>query len=240
MASRRRRKRRGAGRSAATSLRALKGGRAGTPASQGGAAKPDKAPSAAPAKAPAKPRQGGALHPVPAPRSQPAVRGVPGVRSERLRPAAITWRLTLHWLAVLAWMGVIFVASSMPDLRAIPVMARLGFLPFELSPAQAHWLELAVRKTAHVLEYGVLAALILSATRATWPGLTAWAAARWSWTWATVYALGDEWHQYFVPGRDGRLTDVAIDAAGAALAVWLILRRGARRRTGVACSSRKG
>ncbi|BDG60096.1 VanZ family protein [Caldinitratiruptor microaerophilus] len=236
MASKRRRRRRGTGRSADTPLRALQGGRAAAPSRPGGETEREKARSAPPAK----PGSGAALRPVPPSRSQPAVRGVPGVRSERLRPAAITWRVTLHWLAVLAWMGVIFVASSVPDLRAIPVMARLGFLPLQLSPAQAYWLELIVRKTAHVLEYGVLAALILSATRATWPRLAGWAAARWSWTWATFYALGDEWHQRFVPGRDGRLTDVAIDAAGAALALWLILRRAARLRAGAGRSSRKG
>jgi VanZ family protein len=43
-----------------------------------------------------------------------------------------------------------------------------------------------------------------------------------------LFAMSDEYHQTFVPGRGGTLTDVAIDALGACSAsmiAWLLVRR---------------
>jgi VanZ family protein len=38
---------------------------------------------------------------------------------------------------------------------------------------------------------------------------------------ALLYAASDEWHQSFVPSRDGTLHDVIIDGAGAGLGLLL-------------------
>ena len=37
-----------------------------------------------------------------------------------------------------------------------------------------------------------------------------------------LYAISDELHQTFVPGRSGRLTDVGFDSLGALLALGLV------------------
>jgi len=46
---------------------------------------------------------------------------------------------------------------------------------------------------------------------------------------AVAYALSDEYHQTFVPGRNGNLFDVMIDGVGACAAMllhwWLARRR---------------
>ena len=42
---------------------------------------------------------------------------------------------------------------------------------------------------------------------------------------AVVFAASDEWHQTFVPGRYGKVRDVALDALGAALALSVYARR---------------
>ena len=45
---------------------------------------------------------------------------------------------------------------------------------------------------------------------------------RWAWVLAVLYALTDEFHQSFVPGRHPSLLDVFLfDANGAAIALWL-------------------
>ena len=45
---------------------------------------------------------------------------------------------------------------------------------------------------------------------------------RWlAWVITVAYALTDEFHQSFVPGRGARLIDVGIDALGAAIALSL-------------------
>ncbi|HEY8449741.1 MAG TPA: VanZ family protein [Bacillota bacterium] len=117
-----------------------------------------------------------------------------------------------------------------------------------------HW---AARKTAHLLLFGTLAALCWWAlepadrprrppSRSTplageqgrpdgprvRPGRAQapWARYLTAWLLATLYAATDEWHQRFVPGRTGSLTDVGIDAVGALLALAGIGVRRARRR----------
>jgi VanZ family protein len=37
---------------------------------------------------------------------------------------------------------------------------------------------------------------------------------------AVLYAFSDEWHQTFVPGREGSLLDVGIDALGIGMCLW--------------------
>lgn len=86
-----------------------------------------------------------------------------------------------------------------------------------------HLLHIAIRKLAHVGEFGVLSMAVFHGIRAERYG---W---RWSWALATLliavaYAGLDEWHQSFVPLRHASSRDVVIDACGALLAqvfVWL-------------------
>jgi VanZ family protein len=114
-----------------------------------------------------------------------------------------------RWLAVGAWMALIFILSSQSKLPS-PDDPLINFL---------------FKKTAHFVAFGVLAALF-------WRALTP---ARWayplSWAFTTLYAISDEYHQSFVALRTPTLRDVVIDACGAATAlllVWLTLRRRVR------------
>ncbi len=87
----------------------------------------------------------------------------------------------------------------------------------------------------HVLAYGLLTWLYLRAllgrepcgnpTRTTW--MRAASAGM-----ALLYALSDEYHQTFVPGRHGSLVDVMIDAAGVSGALLLDRVARPRRRPG--------
>jgi VanZ family protein len=101
-------------------------------------------------------------------------------------------------------MAAIFTLSSIPSLAS----------PFD------PWYDLMLRKLAHVFEYAVLTALLFWALRrhrAAGAGTLAIAALL-----ASLYAFSDEWHQTFVPGREGSLRDVGVDAVGIAGAtLWL-------------------
>jgi VanZ family protein len=99
-----------------------------------------------------------------------------------------------NWLPVLAWAGLIFAFSSVPD----------------LGTGLGGW-DLVLRKIAHAAEYAVLGALLARAT-----GRSGLAVAL-----GVLYAVSDEVHQTFVPGRAGAPRDVAIDAVGVALGVGL-------------------
>jgi VanZ family protein len=109
-------------------------------------------------------------------------------------------RFAFTWLPVIAWAALIFAFSSIPD----------------LGTGLGGW-DLVLRKAAHLAEYAVLGALLARALQtavASWP-LAAWAG-------GTAYAASDEVHQLFVPGRQGSLLDLAIDAVGVALGVLVV------------------
>ena len=56
-----------------------------------------------------------------------------------------------------------------------------------------------------------------------WHGLN-WDKKRgwWAWIFAVIYAVTDEFHQSFVPGRHPSAFDVILfDATGAAIALWI-------------------
>jgi VanZ family protein len=102
----------------------------------------------------------------------------------------------------------------------IPVLHWL--LP-RASPRMLRLMHVGTRKMAHVTEFGLFSITVFHGIRG---GRFGW---RFSWALATLviavtYAGLDEWHQSFVPLREARVRDVAIDALGAALAqtlVWL-------------------
>jgi VanZ family protein len=99
-----------------------------------------------------------------------------------------------------AWAGVIFALSSVPN----------------LSSGLGTW-DLVLRKIAHLTEYAILGALLLRALQRELPAFGV----------AVAYAVTDEVHQHFVAGRHASPVDVAIDAAGIAVG---ILAYGAGRR----------
>jgi VanZ family protein len=82
-------------------------------------------------------------------------------------------------------------------------------------------MHIGIRKLAHLTEFGLFSITIFYGVRA---GREGW---RFSWAIitlliATSYAGLDEWHQSFVPLREARARDVAIDSFGALLAQSLV------------------
>jgi VanZ family protein len=106
-------------------------------------------------------------------------------------------RVLSAWLPVVAWAGLIFTLSSIPD----------------LGTGLGGW-DLVLRKLAHAAEFAVLGLLLVRALEHAWAAFSL----------GVAYAVTDEIHQSFVPGRLGSPVDVAIDAAGVAVGVALALR----------------
>ena len=90
------------------------------------------------------------------------------------------------WAPVVLWGAVIFAFSSVPD----------------LGTGLGTW-DLVLRKLAHAGEFAVLGALLMRA----------FATERAALALGIAYAVSDELHQHFVPGRVGSVLDVLIDAA---------------------------
>jgi VanZ family protein len=118
------------------------------------------------------------------------------------------------WLPAAAWAGLIFVLSAQPGLQVAPDAE----------------LDLVVRKLGHMAVFGILALLLrralVSSTASRWPSALALAL-------TVAYAATDELHQAFVATRHPSAVDVAIDAAGALIALAglaFVQSRRSRRR----------
>jgi VanZ family protein len=103
-----------------------------------------------------------------------------------------------RWGPAVAWAALIFILSSIPD----------------LGTGLGGW-DVLLRKLAHAAEFAILGALLVRALRR--PG---WAVAL-----GIAYAVSDELHQSFVPGRQGSALDVALDSVGVVLGAVLAARR---------------
>lgn len=147
----------------------------------------------------------------------------------------ITLRIIL-WTAVVAWMALIFSFSMETAAESSETSGGLiryfmeryldGFT--ELTPDEQFMkiesVSKFVRKSAHFAVFAVLGFLTfaalrscdLSGKRAFLPAVLIGA----------LYAVSDEIHQTFVPGRAGMVRDVILDTCGVvtgAAAMWLIL-----------------
>jgi VanZ family protein len=129
---------------------------------------------------------------------------------------------TPAWLLPVTWMGLIMLLST--DLANAQRTGRflIPLLQWALpwsSPVQVEALHVLARKAGHFLEYAVLGALwfrVLARHRS--PGAATWLVLAIALGWATL----DEIHQFFVPSRGASVVDVALDTAGAAVAVTLL------------------
>lgn len=72
-----------------------------------------------------------------------------------------------------------------------------------------------IKKSAHIGEYAIFFYLLRRA------GLTV----KQAFIVGVAYALSDEWHQSFVPGRTAKLTDVGIDTMGMGITYGYGLRK---------------
>ena len=109
----------------------------------------------------------------------------------------------LYWAPLVAWMAAIFVLSSM-SAEDIERSTPKGF-PLASKTA-----------LAHMVEFAVLAALVhrLALSYGLRSGPRLWGAVL---VLTIGYALTDEFHQSFVPGRDPSWVDVGFDSLGAAI-----------------------
>ena len=131
-------------------------------------------------------------------------------------------RNTTNGLIFLFWMSLIFALSAQSGLAS------------QGNPPLRFYVE---RKGAHVIEYFVLALLSFRffrdvyvrpariATRSVAGGETAKRVMLLSAVFALAYAATDEFHQTFVPGREGKFTDVMIDGVGILLFIFGYLLR---------------
>lgn len=106
--------------------------------------------------------------------------------------------LIKHWAPVIIYMGFIYYLSSLPNPieQIIPGKALIYF-NFK------HFIY-------HIIEYGILNFLLYRALKITTKNPQTLAILI-----TILYAITDEMHQFYVPGRISSIFDIAIDSFGA-------------------------
>ena len=138
---------------------------------------------------------------------------------------------TIFAVLLVLWMGFIFSmscenAEESSNTSGQTIKVVLSTVPeFEKQPEEVkkniiEELQFIVRKSAHFIGYmilGILASgLILYYGNINKKYLLAFLI-------CVIYAISDEIHQLFVPGRAGQVRDVLIDSAGSLLGIILVM-----------------
>ena len=142
----------------------------------------------------------------------------------------------LNYVIVCGWALVIFTLSHQPAAVSSGQSGVIvGHLQQAMPGVSTAILTFLVRKSAHIIAYFVLGVLMYRALRVSihrWPARTVASLALLS---CSLYAVTDEIHQLFVPGRSGELRDVMIDSiaalVGGGLCAWMMHRWVLRKST---------
>ncbi|SNT30381.1 VanZ like family protein [Anaerovirgula multivorans] len=139
-------------------------------------------------------------------------------------------RLTVifSWLAVLLWMVLIFYLSAQPAVQSNNLSKGITEVIVEtvgrVAPNDSFdisRLNHLIRKNAHFFAYLVLGILVMNAMKRS--GIDGFKRLILSLGICVLYAVSDEVHQLFVPGRSGQVKDVFIDSAGAVVGIVVSL-----------------
>ena len=121
-----------------------------------------------------------------------------------LREGFIEWLPTMFWAAMIFTLSTSSFSMSNTARFIEPILRFLMPGASAATILTAHWL---IRKSAHFGEYVILFWLMVRGPMARRPHLALAVCA--------VYALLDEGHQLFAPGRTASLYDVGLDFSGA-------------------------
>ena len=121
------------------------------------------------------------------------------VSQEEKNPSRL--KFLKFWFPVFLYSGIIFYASSLPDLKPPLTITNID-------------------KVFHVLEYLPFGFLLARAFIQQWPAVRIGQVVT---ICSLLYGISDEYHQSFVPGREPGVSDVIADTTGGFLGVWIFL-----------------
>jgi VanZ family protein len=140
------------------------------------------------------------------------------------------WIAAILWLILIAIESTALLSASNTSRILYPLLHFLFGLDWDRFDVWHFY----IRKSGHVVGYGILSVLLFRAWRATLPAMSN---VKWTPRWATIAILGtalvaslDEWHQTFIPSRTGRWQDVVLDTCAGIAAQLLIFLWWMRRR----------
>jgi VanZ family protein len=121
------------------------------------------------------------------------------------------WWPAFVWIGLISFESTPFFSAQKTSFWLYTLWTRLfGHVDFYQVFIFNHYL----RKTGHVVGYGMLSLLLLRGWRATFAHAPAlfWRTAFLSWLGTVLVASMDEWHQSYLPSRAGSWRDVVLDS----------------------------
>lgn len=131
-------------------------------------------------------------------------------------------KLLSLWLPVVVWCAAIFYLSSKPTIQA----------------SYFDVVDFIIKKSAHLIEYSVLYFLLFRAINNTkvsmknkniclglryrGENLKVWLLPL---IFLIIYAISDEYHQSFIPGRTATVRDILIDISGGFMTYYLAIKK---------------
>ena len=133
-------------------------------------------------------------------------------------------RLVIGWIALLFWIGLIFYMSNQPgdvsSKQSGLVLKLFQVIGIDLNKELGELATFIVRKAAHFTEYFILYCFAILVCK---NYIDIKRARIYSLFIVLGYAITDEFHQYFIPGRSMAFKDVLIDSSGALLAMIITI-----------------
>ncbi|WP_054711943.1 VanZ family protein [Bacillus sp. JCM 19041] len=135
----------------------------------------------------------------------------------------------VSWTFVLLWMALIFYLSHQPGDESASLSGGVmefalglvnSFMP-GINLADVEWVHTFIRKGAHFGAYFILGILVVNAVGRS--GLRGRNRIFLAISICVVYAISDEFHQLFIPGRSGQVSDVLIDSLGTCAGIFFFL-----------------
>lgn len=137
------------------------------------------------------------------------------------------------WILVILWMALIFYLSQKPATESNELSIWITEKIVETVEKVASNVDIdirsfnhVVRKNAHFFSYLILGILVANGLRSC--NINGYRSFLVALLICILYAVSDEIHQLYVPGRSGQVKDVIIDSAGAL--VGILGLNGIRRR----------
>jgi len=113
-------------------------------------------------------------------------------------------KFAIFWLPPMLWAALIFTFSAMAVSKS----------------SEIYWQDFVVKKTAHFIEYAVLSFWLYRALLA--EGVGKVRSGVYAVVLSIIFAISDEVHQSYTPGREPRIRDVVIDTIGAGFSIYTI------------------
>ena len=133
-------------------------------------------------------------------------------------------RKILPWTLVILWMALIFYLSHQLATKSNGLSKGATEIIVETVEKVVPKVDInksgfnhILRKNAHFFAYLVLGILVANGLRSV--GLIGYKAIGFALLIYMFYAISDEIHQLFIPGRGGQVKDVIIDSAGAVVGI---------------------